>query len=326
MNLLEVCNLNVHYAIAGRMKAALAGLRSRFVEAVIDVSLTIKSGTTLAIVGESGSGKSTLARAIVGLTPFSSGTIRCEGNDPFASGIHPGRAYHRDVAMMFQDPVSSLSPRRTVKSLIIEPFIVHGLKEKDLGAEAKRLLALVGLPADFAGRYPHQLSGGQARRVGLARAIALNPKLIIADEPTAGLDVSVQGDILNLLGRLQSELGLTYMIITHNLAVVRHVSDRTAIMYMGRVVEEGPTPAIFAAPKHPYTAALIGAQPNPDPTKRRSGPVLTGEITSLRERPSGCEFNPRCARAGDICHTSVPQPDASGTGQVVRCHFPLKQL
>ena len=262
----------------------------------------------------------------MGLTPFSSGTIRFEGNDPFASGIHPGRAYHRDVAMMFQDPVSSLSPRRTVKSLIIEPFIVHGLKEKDLGAEAKRLLALVGLPADFAGRYPHQLSGGQARRVGLARAIALNPKLIIADEPTAGLDVSVQGEILNLLGRLQSELGLTYMIITHNLAVVRHVSDRTAIMYMGRVVEEGPTPAIFAAPKHPYTAALIGAQPNPDPTKRRSGPVLTGEITSLRERPSGCEFNPRCARAGDICHTSVPQPDASGTGQVVRCHFPLKQL
>ena len=326
MNLLEVCNLNVHYAIAGRMKAALAGLRSRFVEAVIDVSLTLKSGTTLAIVGDSGSGKSTLARAIVGLTPFSSGTIRFEGNDPFASGIHPGRAYHRDVAMMFQDPVSSLSPRRTVKSLIIEPFIVHGLKEKDLGAEAKRLLALVGLPADFAGRYPHQLSGGQARRVGLARAIALNPKLIIADEPTAGLDVSVQGEILNLLGRLQSELGLTYMIITHNLAVVRHVSDRTAIMYMGRVVEEGPTPAIFAAPKHPYTAALIGAQPNPDPTKRRSGPVLTGEITSLRERPSGCEFNPRCARAGDICHTSVPQPDASGTGQVVRCHFPLKQL
>lgn len=323
MSLLSLRNLHVRYAIAGRLKAAIAGLHNRFVEAVIDVSLDIESGTTLAIVGESGSGKSTLARAIVGLTPFASGTVRFAGKDPFASGIHPDRAYHRDVAMMFQDPVSSLSPRRTVKSLITEPFIVHGMKENDLGAEARRLLTLVGLPEDFAGRYPHQLSGGQARRVGVARAISLNPRLIIADEPTAGLDVSVQGDILNLLGRLQSGLGLTYMIITHNLAVVRHVSDRTAIMYMGRIVEEGPTPAIFAAPRHPYTAALIASQPNPDPARRRSGPVLTGEVTSLRLRPQGCEFNPRCARASAICRSTVPQPDTSATGHQVRCHHPL---
>lgn len=323
MSLLSLRNLHVRYAVAGRMKAAIAGLPNRFVDAVIDVSLDIESGTTLAVVGESGSGKSTLARAIVGLTPFSSGTIRFDDKDPFASGIHPNRAYHRNVAMMFQDPVSSLSPRRTVKSLIAEPFVIHGMKDKDFGAEARRLLALVGLPEDFAGRYPHQLSGGQARRVGVARAIALNPKLIIADEPTAGLDVSVQGDILNLLGRLQSELGLTYMIITHNLAVVRHVSDRTAIMYMGRIVEVGPTPAIFAAPRHPYTAALIAAQPNPDPAKRRSGPVLTGEVTSLHLRPRGCEFSPRCARATEICRNNVPQPHTSGTGQMVRCHHPL---
>ena len=222
--------------------------------------------------------------------------------------------------MMFQDPVSSLSPRRTVQSLIAEPFIIHGVREKDLASEVKRLLALVGLPADFASRYPHQLSGGQARRVGVARAIALNPKLIIADEPTAGLDVSVQGEILNLLARLQAELGLTYMIITHNLAVVRHVCDRTAIMYMGRVVEEGPTDAIFAQAAHPYTAALIAAQPHTDPARRRSGPVLMGEVTSLRHRPPGCEFHPRCGRATDICRSEVPRPVLPSTDHMARCH------
>ncbi len=224
---------------------------------------------------------------------------------------------------MFQDPVSSLSPRRTVKALITEPFIVHGMGDRDLDAETRRLLDLVGLPADFASRYPHQLSGGQARRVGLARAIALNPKLIIADEPTAGLDVSVQGEILNLLSRLQAELGLTYMIITHNLAVVRHVSDRTGIMYMGRIVEQGPTAEIFATPAHPYAAALIAAQPNPDPARRRSGPALLGEVTSLRNRPPGCEFHPRCGRASDLCRTAVPETTDRGPDHQVRCHHPI---
>lgn len=323
MSLLCVEGLHVHYAIAGPVKAALAGLANRHIDAVIDVSFEIAPGTTLAIVGESGSGKSTLARAIVGLTPIAAGTITFDGTNPFANGIRPDRAYHRNVAMMFQDPVSSLSPRRTVKSLIAEPFIIHGMKDRDLDAEARRLLGLVGLPADFAARYPHQLSGGQARRVGVARAIALNPKLIIADEPTAGLDVSVQGEILNLLARLQAELGLTYMIITHNLAVVRHVSDRTGIMYMGRIVEQGPTPEIFAGAAHPYTAALIAAQPNPDPARRRSGPVLMGEVTSLRDRPKGCEFHPRCARASDACRTTVPGPSTRGQDHSYRCHHPL---
>ena len=323
MSLLSVEGLHVRYAIAGAVKAALAGLANRHIDAVIDVSFEIAPGTTLAIVGESGSGKSTLARAIVGLTPFAAGKITFDGADPFAKGIRPDRAYHRNVAMMFQDPVSSLSPRRTVKSLITEPFIIHGMKDRDLDAEAKRLLGLVGLPADFAARYPHQLSGGQARRVSVARAIALNPKLIIADEPTAGLDVSVQGEILNLLARLQAELGLTYMIITHNLAVVRHVSDRTGIMYMGRIVEQGPTPEIFAGAAHPYTAALIAAQPNPDPARRRSGPVLMGEVTSLRDRPRGCEFHPRCARASETCRTIVPGTSTRGEGHSYRCHHPL---
>jgi oligopeptide/dipeptide ABC transporter ATP-binding protein len=306
------------------VKALLAGLSSRFIDAVLDVSFDVAQGTTLAIVGESGSGKSTLARAIVGLTPIASGEVHFLGKNPFAEGA-ADRSYHREVAMMFQDPVSSLSPRRNVQSLIAEPFVVHGMKEKDLASEARRLLALVGLPKDFASRYPHQLSGGQARRVGVARAIALNPKLIIADEPTAGLDVSVQGEILNLLSRLQGEFGLTYVIITHNLAVVRHVSDETAIMYMGRFVEKGRTADIFPDPAHPYTQGLIAAQPNPDPARRRSGVVLTGEVASLRNRPSGCEFHPRCPQMRDYCRLHAPQVMAEPPARSYRCHFPLNR-
>ena len=199
------------------------------------------------------------------------------------------------------------------------------MKDKDLAAEARRLLALVGLPHDFASRYPHQLSGGQARRVGVARAIALNPKLIIADEPTAGLDVSVQGEILNLVARLQGEFGLTYVVITHNLAVVRHVSDMAAIMYMGRFVEMGPTAEVFVRPAHPYAAALIAAQPHPDPGKRRTEPALMGEVSSLRNRPSGCEFHPRCSKAKDVCRRDAPPPTEPGPKRMVRCHFPLVQ-
>ena len=214
MSLLSVNNLNVRYAVAGKFKAAITGLSSRFVDAVIDVSFEIPAGKTLAVVGESGSGKSSLARAIAGLTPFASGSITFDGKNPFLNGNHPERAYHREVAIMFQDPVSSLSPRRTVKSLITEPFVIHGMKDRDLEAEARRLLGLIGLPADFASRYPHQLSGGQARRVGVARAIALNPKLIIADEPTAGLDVSVQGDtgatLIAAKGKLPAGTPITY--------------------------------------------------------------------------------------------------------------------
>ena len=326
MTLLSVRGLHVRYTIASRLKAAVAGLANRHVDAVVDVSFDVARGSTLAIVGESGSGKSTLARAVVGLTPFAAGSIVFDGENPFAAGARPGRAYHRHVAMMFQDPVSSLSPRRTVQSLITEPFSVHGLGNRDLSAEARRLLALVGLPADFATRYPHQLSGGQARRVGVARAIALDPKLIVADEPTAGLDVSVQGDILNLLSRLQAQLGLTYVIISHNLAVVRHVSDRTAIMYMGRLVEVGRTQQIFAGARHPYSAALIASQPNPNPANRRHGAVLTGEVTSLLDRPRGCEFHPRCIKATEICGATRPTVRDLGADHTVMCHHPNEVL
>jgi peptide/nickel transport system ATP-binding protein len=272
-------------------------------------------------VGESGSGKSTLGRAITGLVPIAGGHVRFEGQEPLKSNPRGEKSYHRDVAMMFQDPVSSLSPRRTVRSLITEPFVIHGLGGRDLDAEARRLLALVGLPRDFAGRYPHQLSGGQARRVGVARAVALSPKLIIADEPTAGLDVSVQGEVLNLMTRLQRELGLTYLIITHNLAVVRHVSDETAIMYMGRFVEQGRTREIFERAAHP--AGLLAAQPNPDPDKRREEVPLLGEVPSLARRPAGCEFHTRCPRAQPLCRQERPAVHRLSPSHLHRCHFPL---
>ena len=321
--LLEVTDLNVRYPSFGPIRAKLLGLPNRFLNAVIDVSFNVKRGTTLALVGESGSGKSSLGRALVGLTPMAGGHIVFDGAEPLVRNVKGSKAYHRDVAMMFQDPVSSLSPRRTVQSLITEPFVVHGIGGRDLEMEAHRLLNLVGLPKDFAGRYPHQLSGGQARRVGVARAVALSPKLIVADEPTAGLDVSVQGEILNLLVRLQRELGLTYLIITHNLAVVRHVSDETAIMYMGRFVEQGPTAEIFANPSHPYTAALIAAQPRPDPDLRRENVPLMGEVPSLARRPSGCEFHTRCPRAQEKCRTDLPGIDARAPAHFYRCHYPL---
>jgi oligopeptide/dipeptide ABC transporter ATP-binding protein len=321
--LLEVTDLSVRYPTFGPIRAKLLGLPNRFLDAVIDVSFRVKRGTTLALVGESGSGKSSLGRALVGLTPIAGGRVLFDGAEPLASNPKGEKAYHRDVAMMFQDPVSSLSPRRTVQALITEPFVIHGMGNRELEAEAHRLLGLVGLPKDFAGRYPHQLSGGQARRVGVARAVALSPKLIIADEPTAGLDVSVQGEILNLLVRLQRELGLTYLIITHNLAVVRHVSDETAIMYMGRFVEQGPTADIFSNPSHPYTAALIASQPQPDPDLRREDVPLLGEVPSLARRPSGCEFHTRCHYAQEMCRTERPGTDIRAPYHIYRCHFPL---
>jgi oligopeptide/dipeptide ABC transporter ATP-binding protein len=321
--LLEVDRLHVRFEAMGPVKAQLLRVENRFLDAVLDVSFAVRAGTTFALVGESGSGKSTLGRAIIGLVPIHGGSVRFDGRAPLGQGAAGLAAYRRHVAMMFQDPVASLSPRLTVKSLITEPFLIHGLKGKDLDAEARRLLALVGLPGDFVGRYPHQLSGGQARRVGVARALALSPKLIIADEPTAGLDVSVQGEILNLLARLQRELGLTYIIITHNLAVVRHVSDEMAVMYMGRFVEHGPTQRIFAGAAHPYTHGLLAAQPLPDPDKRRDDVELQGEVPSLARRPSGCEFHTRCPRAQPLCREVRPEPEASMPGHTHRCHFPL---
>jgi len=225
--------------------------------------------------------------------------------------------------MMFQDPVGSLSPRRSVRSILCEPFRVHGI-DADLAMEVPRLLAEVGLPAEFASRYPHQLSGGQARRVGVARALALRPKLVIADEPTAGLDVSVQGELLNLMNDLQQRHGIAFLMITHNLHVVRHVADRVGVMYLGRIVEEGPTFDIFAAPRHRYTEALLAAN-QPAASEAYGTPThARGEVPSLFARPSGCEFHPRCAFALPVCSAERPRLMLTTQAHLMACHNPSK--
>ena len=263
--ILDIQNLTVTFQLGSFLGNLLSPGSKRTLRAVDDVDLTLLSGETVALVGESGSGKTTIARTIIGLQEPDGGVIRFEGNDIVnlhGSAMKPVR---KDVAIMFQDPVGSLSPRMKVGSLITEPLVVHGIKGRDHHAEAVRLLQMVRLPADFIERYPHELSGGQARRVAVARALALSPKLIIADEPTAGLDVSIQGEIINLLAQIQEDTGVAILIITHNLNVVRHISDRVVIMYMGDIVEVGETEAIFANPGHDYTKKLIAANFHPDP-------------------------------------------------------------
>ena len=321
--MLEVDNLRVRFRRRGRLGAFLQGGREPWLEAVAGVSITIPAATTFALVGESGSGKTTLGRALIGLVAAHAGSVRFEGAELLGLSERALKPFRRRVAMMFQDPVASLSPRRTVRALITEPFRIHKLSARDPNAEAPRLLEMVGLGPDFLERYPHELSGGQARRVGVARALALSPMLIIADEPTAGLDVSVQGEILNLFARLQAELGIGYLIITHNLPVVRRVSELVAIMYLGRLVELGPTPAVFARPAHPYTLALLAATPKPDPRLRRTEVELKGEIPSLANRPKGCEFHTRCPFAQPRCLTEPPALRELAPGHRASCHFPF---
>jgi len=319
---LEVSNINVQFPLMGKVKATLKGVSNRFVDAVVDASLTIERGETLGLVGESGSGKTTLGRAILGLVDTNSGSAKFEGVNLCTLQQREFKPLRREMAMMFQDPVGSLSPRQTVKSLLIEPFKIHNI-DKNLEEEAKRLCDTVRLPENFLSRYPHELSGGQARRVGVARALALNPKLIIADEPTAGLDVSVQGEILNLMNELQDEHGIAYLIISHNLPVVRHISDKLAIMYLGRLVEIGNSTDIFNNPAHPYTEALVNGIPQPDPRKRRKLLSIEGEIPSLTNRPTGCEFHNRCKYAQPKCKVDIPKVKSLPGGRQVLCHFPL---
>ena len=321
--LLEVSDLCVRFRVMGVVRARLAGVRNPFVDAVLNASLTLAHGQTIGLVGESGSGKTTLGRAVMGLVRARSGRARFEGRDVL--GLSPAelKPLRRDMAMMFQDPFGSLSPRQTLKSLITEPFEIHRPGGFTVDDEAARLCEMVRLPRSFLSRYPHELSGGQARRVGVARALALNPKLIIADEPTAGLDVSVQGEILNLMGELQAEHGLGYLIISHNLPVVRHICDELAIMYLGRLVERGACESIFERPAHPYTEALVRGVPQPDPDKRRTLLSIAGEVPSVTNRPEGCEFHPRCNYATARCKAERPGERTLQDGRVVTCHHPL---
>ena len=321
--LLEVKDVKVRFRMGGGVLSSLGLGLGQEVEAVAGVSLTLDEGETYGIVGESGSGKTTLARAIGGLFHAQEGSIRFQGTELCGLSEAKFRPHRKHIAMMFQDPIGSLSPRLTVRSLLTEPYKIQGMKDKDLTSEAKRLLAMVGLPAEFASRFAYQLSGGQARRVGVARALALNPKLILADEPTAGLDVSVQGELLNLLASLQDKLGLSMIIITHNLNVVRHITDRMGIMYLGRFVEEGQTEDIFAQPQHPYTLALLAANPEPDPDAQLARIELKGEPPSLVQRPLGCEFHPRCPFVQELCKSgTAPAWAGINARHFHRCHFP----
>ena len=323
MPLLDVSDLCVRFRVMGALRARLRGVRNPFVDAVLTASLTLMHGKTIGLVGESGSGKTTLGRAVMGLVKARSGAARFAGVDLLRLSPAEFKPLRRNLAMMFQDPVGSLSPRQTLKSLITEPFEIHRPEGVDIDAEAVRLCDMVRLPRSFLTRYPHELSGGQARRVGVARALALNPKLIIADEPTAGLDVSVQGEILNLMGELQAEHGLGYLIISHNLPVVRHICDRLAIMYLGRLVERGDCETIFERPAHPYTEALVRGVPQPDPDKRRTLLSIAGEVPSVTNRPAGCEFHPRCKYATPRCKAERPEETTLWDGRVVMCHYPL---
>ena len=322
MSLLQLSDVRVRFRTLSSARAVLEGVADPFVDAVNRVSLEIRQGETFGLIGESGSGKTTLARSIIGLLQPQEGSVRYDGDELIGLSPRAWKKVRRNIGVMFQDPVGSLSPRMSVFSLLSEPFRIHNQVNLDLRSEVSRMLEMVGLSDDFAHRYPHQLSGGQARRVGVARALALKPKLIVADEPTAGLDVSVQGEILNLLNKLQKEFGLTILIITHNLNIVRHVTDRMGIMYFGRIVEQGPTKAIFENPAHPYTLALLSANPEPNPDARIDRIELQGEVPSLLNRPTGCEFHPRCTFSQEDCSTLAPSRQKFSADHDYSCHFP----
>jgi peptide/nickel transport system ATP-binding protein len=324
-DLLEIDQLRVRFRSLGPIKALIEGNKDPYLDAVVDVSMTLVQGETYGIVGESGAGKTTLGRTIIGLANASNGSIKLNNTELTNLREKEYKSHRREIGMMFQDPVASLSPRLTVRSLLSEPFQIHKIKVTQVDQSVARLLSMVGLLPDFLDRYPHELSGGQARRVGVARALALEPRLIIADEPTAGLDVSVQGEILNLMADLQDELNISYLIISHNLPVVRHVSDKIAIMYLGRFVEQGNAEAIFNRPGHPYTKALLEGVPQPDPDKRREIVSIEGEVPSLADRPTGCEFHTRCNYAQSYCKQEKPTLQKLSSNQYVRCHFPLNR-
>ncbi|UNO43810.1 dipeptide ABC transporter ATP-binding protein [Streptomyces sp. MST-110588] len=319
--LLRVRGLVRHFPITKGLLKRHVGA----VQAVDGIDFEVRPGETLGVVGESGCGKSTMGRLITRLDEPTGGSIEFDGKD--ITHLSPGqlRPMRRDVQMIFQDPYGSLNPRHTIGGIIGTPFRLQGVEpEGGVKKEVQRLLELVGLSPEHYNRYPHEFSGGQRQRIGIARALALKPKLVVADEPVSALDVSIQAQVVNLMDDLQKELGLTYVIIAHDLSVIRHVSDRIAVMYLGKIVELGDRTSLYEAPMHPYTKALLSAVPVPDPKRRtqRDRILLKGDVPSPINPPSGCRFRTRCWKATEVCGTTEPPLTALRTGHKVACHHP----
>jgi len=321
--LIEVKDLTKHFPIK---QGIIFQRQIGAVKAVDGVSFEVEHGETLGIVGETGCGKSTTARLLCRLMDPTSGTITFDGRDVGTQKGDGLKALHRDMQMVFQDPYSSLNPRKTIGSIISEPFVIHGL-HSGAGERKRRVQELmdrVGLNPEHYNRYPHEFSGGQRQRIGVARAIALEPKLLVADEPVSALDVSIQAQVLNLLRELQREMGLTLIFIAHDLSVVRHMCDRVAVMYLGKIVEIASSDVLYSLPRHPYTGALLSAVPVPDPTGgKRKRELLTGDVPSPANPPRACRFHTRCPKAQEKCSQDEPLLEAKPGGSIAACHFPL---
>ena len=317
--LLEARGLSKHFLLRG---AGLFAKQIGTLRAVDEVSLTIHEGRCLALVGESGCGKTTLARCLALLHRPSGGSIRFGGTTIYDNKTININAIRRDIQMVFQDPYGALNPRMTVAAIIAEPLNIHRFGDRrERAARVAALMDSVGLPPSLGDRYPHEFSGGQRQRIGIARALALRPRLIIADEPVSALDVSVQSQVLNLMLDLQQAMGLSYLFVSHDLAVVEHMADEVAVMYLGRIVEQAPRDDLFARPRHPYTQALMRSIPRPGGGKRTPGTSLGGEVPSPLDPPSGCPFHPRCPRAADICREVRPLLEPVAGDHLAACHF-----
>ncbi len=324
--LVEVKDLCKWFPVKRTIADSLLRREVRYVKAVDHVSLDIYQGECLGLVGESGCGKSTLARTIIRLYEPTSGEILLEGTDIAHMSARELRPLRPHMQMIFQDPYSSLNPRMSVRAIISELLLYHHVVPKDqVDQRVEELMGMCGLSADYAGRYPGEFSGGQQQRVGIARALALNPKFIIADEPVSALDVSIQAQIINLLGDLQQKLGLTILFISHDLRVVRHITHRVAVMYLGHVMELGPTETLFDGPCHPYTQVLTKAAPEMNPLKRTREYAIEGETPSPIHMPPGCRFHPRCPYCTDQCKAEMPELRQIAPSRFVACHHPLQK-